>query len=90
MDPIHDDNCDEIDAILHAVQECCREELTGMPADVPNPIVDTQELLDAVRVKLMDTEMSCAGCLGSLLIRWAAAKAMGCVRHRCLQGLFPP
>ena len=49
MDPIHDDNCDEIDAILHAVQERCHEELTGMPADVPNPIVDTQELLDAVQ-----------------------------------------
>lgn len=49
MDPIHDDRCDEIDAILHAVQECSHEQLTGAPADVSNPIADTQELLGAVQ-----------------------------------------
>ncbi len=39
----------EIEALLQAVQGYCNEQLTGVPADVSNPIVDTYEMFDAVQ-----------------------------------------
>ncbi len=49
MDTTREERCAEIDAILQAVHECCTEQLTGVPTAVPNPIMDTQELLNAVQ-----------------------------------------
>jgi hypothetical protein len=40
--------------------------------------------------KLMDTEMRPRWLPRFPSDLWAAAEARGCVRHRCLQGLFPP
>ena len=49
MDPIDDERYDEIEALLHAVQEYCNEGLTGVPANVPNPIANVHELYATVQ-----------------------------------------
>jgi hypothetical protein len=44
MDPMDDESYDEIGALLHTVQEYSNEGLTGVPANVPNPIANVHEL----------------------------------------------
>ena len=53
-DPVDDEICDEIEALLHTVQEYCKEQLTGVPVDVSNPIVDSS---------CTRCSMRCRGCM---------------------------
>ncbi len=45
-DPVDDEIYNEIEALLHTVQEYCKEQLTGVPVDISNPIVDLSLVQD--------------------------------------------